>query len=149
MLEGSLLKLGKRSSSPFGIRAGAPASRSLTAHSSRIFKDLPSLFLRSHATGRLTSRFVAQTWQGDRGWLIHQHAWPRDFQSPIRAVRNRRNSQKTNGRSPLQSPTFTRFVSGFFPTIWNYYPKPRVAAHQLLLTNYDTFSCSHLQPSRI
>src|ERR1700724_2491392 len=61
MLEGSLLKLGKRSSSPFGICAGAPAC-----------------LLPSHSTRRLSSRFLAQTWQGDRGWLVNQHAWPRD-----------------------------------------------------------------------
>jgi hypothetical protein len=42
MLEGSLLKLGKRSSSPFGICAGAPASLFGGALFA-IFKDLPSL----------------------------------------------------------------------------------------------------------
>jgi hypothetical protein len=37
------------------------------------------------------------------------HRRIRFFQLPTRAIRNRRNSQKTNGRSPLQSPTFTHF----------------------------------------
>jgi hypothetical protein len=69
------------------------------------------------------------------------------FQLPTQAIRNRGNSQKTNGRSPASIANFHR-LPGFSPP-WNHYPKPRVAGHQLLLTNHDTFFCSHLQSSRI